>query len=79
MKKHILCFNSDRRFLKAPKPAQVEPNIGFDHQAKKFPCYKNVEAMWRFDYGAEEKKRFRANGKRKPPELMWDANVLSQD
>jgi len=52
------------------------PNIGFDHQAKRYPRYKNVRSLWHFDYEAEEKKRFAA-GNRGPPRLMWDPSKLS--
>ena len=32
-------------------------NLGFEFQAKKFPRYKDVKSLWRFDYEIEEKKR----------------------
>jgi hypothetical protein len=49
--------------------------LGFDHQAKRYPCFKDVSKLWHFDYQAEEKKRF----SNRPPELMWDSQVLSSE
>jgi len=55
-------FNPKSRYLKAPsndflgmlhpsyKPQVIQPAIGFDHQAKKFPRYKNVKDLWHFDF-----------------------------
>jgi len=37
--------------------------------ATKFPVFKNVQAMWSYDYKAEERKRFKG-------ELMWDPSSL---
>ena len=45
--------------------------LGFDHQCKRYPKFKDVKKLWHFDYAAEEKKRF----KDKPPELMWDPSA----
>ena len=53
-------------------------NIGFEFQAKKYPRYKDVKSLWRFDYKLEEKKRFEM-GIRKPPQLMWNSTALSSD
>lgn len=64
--------------MQPPQYFLSKPNTGFDFQAKKFPRFKEVHSLWRFDYAEEEKKRFRANGRR-PPELMWDPHALSSE
>jgi hypothetical protein len=61
------------KFMKAEGNKKV--SLGFDHQAKRYPCFKDVSKLWHFDYQAEEAKRF----SNQPPELMWDPTVLSQD
>jgi hypothetical protein len=69
----LYILNVQRRYLKSEGNKKV--SFGFEHQAKRYPCYKDVSKLWHFDYEAEEKKRF----SNKPPELMWDCGVLSAD
>ena len=49
-----------------------ETTVDFAHQATKFPVYKDVSGLWRFDYAAAESKRFSATE-------MWDPNRLPSD
>ena len=57
-------FNPQGKFLKAPSSDSnlglidsvrnmslaVDVKVGFDHQAKKFPRWKNVNDLWHFDF-----------------------------
>lgn len=67
-----------KRYLKPEGNKRVD--VGYEFQAKKYPCYKDVQKLWHFDYLAEERKRFtRKGGKYHPPELMWDNSKLSEE
>ena len=52
--------------------------VGFEFQAKKFPCFKDVKSQWKFNWQAEETKRFGAGG-RQPPQVMWDPTIISNE
>ena len=70
--------NVKRRYLKPEGNKKIE--IGYEFQAKKFPCYKDIQKLWHFDFVDEERKRFtRKGGKYRPPELMWDCTKLTEE
>ena len=48
--------NVKRRYLKPEGNKKIE--IGYEFQAKKFPCYKDIQKLWHFDFVDEERKRF---------------------
>ena len=39
------------------------------NQCDRYPVFKNISHNWRYDYKAEERKRFKGN-------CVWDASVL---
>ena len=43
--------------------------VDLAHQATKYPVFKNVQGLWRFDYAAAERKRFMGTE-------MWDPSRL---
>ena len=70
--------NVKRRYLKPEGNKKIE--IGYEFQAKKFPCYKDIQKLWHFDFVDEERKRFtRKGGKYQPPDLMWDCTKLTEE
>lgn len=43
--------------------------VDYAHQATKYPVYKDVSGLWRYDYASAEKRRFRAKE-------IWNPNRL---
>ena len=64
------------KYLKSSYPKRTQ--LGFEHQATKFPRFKDVKSLWKFDYQLEEQTRFKAGG-RKPPVQLWDPTHILAD
>ena len=46
--------------------SNIEKQLGKDRQCSKYPVFKDVKRLWKFDYCKEETKRFKATSMFEP-------------